>query len=195
MKRNLIFCLSIFFLVGCASEAKKDKKTDSHEFAIPDGKEMETTELSPEDKAKLAEAKGLSAQMIRATKIEQLIKDKKYKSHLCYFWSLKNSTYTQTLKDLKVLSTELKESQLNILLINLDTPLQKQEINTLVRASGLAANIYILEQGEKHQILDGQWKGQSPAFFIFNTESGTGLLYDRAMNLSELKAVIQPFLM
>ncbi len=164
---------------------------DNHSAAIPDGETLEAVELSARDKEKLKKAKGVEVKLIDKSNLEAILKDDEIQTTICYFWTL-NSGTNNTFGSLRGLS---ENPALDVILVNMDDSSQKEEVNIRIRASGIDADIYMIG---KTTLTDGlfsfPYKGEWPAYFIYNREDETGIWFEGERTSNELSVLIQPFI-
>ncbi len=184
--------MCIFFMACTPTE-----KEISHDAAIPDAEALEGEALSSKDREKLSKAKGKEVFIINLNDLEQKLKTQAPGKFLCYFWELSEESPEDPFAGVMELSKELAPEQMKILLINVDASNKKNEVNTFIRASGIAADVFQLEihHGEMDLFMQQDIPKDRPAYFIYQAEEKTGVWYEQKMSGDELKVLIQPFIM
>jgi len=192
----IFFCL---FIVSCGGTADEQANDDNpHHAAIPDSNVDMTSELSPEDREKLARAKGKQASSVDIKSLSQILKDSKSSAVLCYFWSIDAGVDRSALNQIAELSRNADERQLQVALVHLGPENHSEEVNAIIRESGVYADAYMIENAlglNKIQGNDANIKEELPYYYIYNAEEGTGMWQDGKVGIEELRAILQPFMM
>ena len=166
------------------------KKVDS-KSELPE----QYSNLSPEDRLKLANASGPKAKLITLKQLKSNIKNTKGLLHAYAFWLLDQPESIEFIFNLRKLQAEIGEQHLKLILVNLDSVEKSTYVNTFIREKGISEDIYMLEadvspnwQNEIHR----SWDGTIPAVLFENQSNGTHILYQQILNFEELLVIAQP---
>ncbi len=190
MKYSLVFFMLIGLLLSCHSP---NNEKDNHAAAIPDGTALRGGELSESDQKKLSEAKGIEAKSVSLEILEEKLKEKPTSATVCYFWTLENESNANAFRELSKLIENMEAGNLSLVLVNMDEPQKNNEVNAMIRSSGIAADFYILGNKKITSILDYEFPKNIPAYFMYSTSDGTGIWFDRTLTYEELYVLVQPF--
>lgn len=198
MKLNLLLGLFIFCLFSCVQGEKQNDSENSnpHHSALPDSDVTMETELSEVDKRKLANAKGKEASPVSMEKLNATLENLESKVALCYFWNESNEKTEKLLKSLDKISDQLDAEELSIFLICTEIAPDVNRINGIVRASGIDAEIFLLENEKIFGDItgdSGKWSGLFPAYYMYQPKEKSGTWLAGEKDSSELYAMLQTF--
>lgn len=195
MKRILFLSFLIFSLFSC-SMFDGDTDYDPHEAAVPDSEVDIETELSEEDKVKLEQAKGKKATYLTISQLNAILESLENKSALVYFWAVENEESESAIKSIGKVMNQTNTDKMNVYLSNLNLNRSERQINTLVRESGIDAEVFLMNDRDMVGGIignEGGWTGKFPAYYMYNSENGTGIWFEGNMEYAELYAMIQSF--
>ncbi len=195
----IIVLLSICFSF-CKNNNPKDKatKVDPFESAMPHTVTDLNSELSQEDKKKLANAKGKSAIPISKNEMDSIIQ---YSNQTLHIYSFFN---TDSIKSMEanqiVLSTqkELGDTLFNVILFSLDKSENVNKINSFIRENDVTSEVFYSSDklnSKWFSKIHPNWSGEVPAIFLVNQTDGTHLFYQKTFSKEELSTLIQPFIL
>lgn len=194
MKRILFLSYLVVFLFSCSMDGGEGY--DPHEAAVPDSEVQIETELSEEDKVKLKQAKGKKATYLTISQLNAILESLENKSALVYFWAVENEESDAAIKSIGKVMNQTNTDKMNVYLSNLNLNRSEGQINTLVRESGIDAEIFLMNDRDMVGGIignEGGWTGKFPAFYMYNSETGTGIWFEGNMEYAELYAMIQSF--
>lgn len=195
--KHIPFCL-IILLFACSNEHGENTKipdnpVDSFESAIPHGQALPETDLSDEDRLKLARASGRETMYISTDSLSSLINLDSMGLVIFNFWNLDCLACQENMKVLK----QLKYSEaidFELIHINTDT-LYPEMINSFIRENQLISPVFTLQKSDTldwQSMIYHSWDGQLPAVLVNNTEDATQLFYQKEFEVDEIRAVLLP---
>jgi len=186
-----------FLLIGmaCSSPSDKSQQTDPMESAIPHGSTLATSSLSPEDKEKLANAKGIVATPLHVRALVDLIDKGSDDLNIYCLWKVDCPECDKLLRSLTQLKQEVDSDIMAIHHINANYQDQEDRVTSHIREMGLINNNYILfglEDYENDEPYSALFKSDLPVLIMVNNTEGIKLIYQQAFTLDELYAIISP---
>lgn len=189
--------LSICFSF-CKNNNQKEKatKVDPFESAMPHTETDLNSELSQEDRKKLANAKGKSAIPISESEMDSIIQ---YSDQILHVYSFFHSDSIESIKANEViLSTqkEMGDSLFKVILFSLDQADHLPNINSFIRENDVTSDIFYSSDtlnSSWFRKMHPNWSGEVPALFMVNQSDGTHLFYQKKFSKEELSTLIQPF--
>ncbi len=191
MKLLSVICLSFLLFYACNNVS--NPKADPNHTALPHGDALPSTELSAEDKLKLAQAKGRKAEMITVQDIEQMFDAARGKLYVFSFWSLNCKDCKQMNESMQKIASKTTIDDLKIILINTDGIRSRSKVNTYIREKGIVTETYILNTTAKTWA-DGiheDWNGDLPAVFLVNESEEINQLIQGKMEDGEFQAIVE----
>ncbi len=192
--------LALAFLTACQStdrsNTKKDTVPDPFETALPHGSSLPSTDLSPEDKQKLARASGRQVDSLSVDQLAQMIDSLDNGLHILNFWRIDCVECLQLNRQLSKIRQKKEASDFELHLLNLDELAALPEVNASIREQGLVDPCSILVQDSTLQwtaLIKGNWEGSLPAMLLLNNSEGIRLFYRKNFSEEELETLIQPF--
>ncbi|MFK8006884.1 MAG: hypothetical protein AB8H03_10955 [Saprospiraceae bacterium] len=200
MKNHFLFALvflSICFSF-CKNNNQKEKatKVDPFESAMPHTETDLNSELSHEDKKKLANAIGKSAIPISKNEMDSMIQ---YSNQILHVYSFFNTDSFESIKANQiVLSTqkEMGDSLFQVILFSLGQPNNVNKINSFIRENDVTSDVFYSSDtlnSAWFRKIHPNWSGEVPAIFMVNQSDGTHLFYQKKFSKEELSTLIQPF--
>lgn len=199
---NNHFIIGLIFLSICFSFCKnnnqkeKASKIDPFESAMPHTETDLHSELSQEDKKRLANAKGKSAIPIAKNEMDSLIQ---YSDQILHIYSFFNTDSIESLEANQVIldtQKEMGDSLFKVILFSLDQPDHLNKINSFIRKNEVTSEVYYssdMLNSEWFRKIHPNWSGEIPAIFMVNQSDGTHLFYQKKFSKEELSTLIQPF--
>ena len=195
MKRILFLSMLVLSLFSCnLTDGEEDY--DPHEAAVPDSEVKIETHLSDADMEKLKQAKGKKATYLTISQLNAILGSLEDKSALIYFWAVENEESESAIKSIGKVMNQSNTDKMNVYLSNLNLNRNEGQINTLVRESGIDAEIFLMNDRDMVGGIignEGGWTGKFPAYYIYNSENRTGIWFEGNMEYAELYAMIQSF--
>jgi hypothetical protein len=195
MKRILFLSFLVFSLFSC-SLIDGEEDYDPHKAAVPDSEVKIEAQLSKEDIIKLAQAKGKKATYLTISQLNAILGSLEDKSALVYFWAVENEESESAIKNIGKVMNQSNTDKMNVYLSNLNLNRSEEQINTLVRESGVDAEIFLMNDRDMVGGIignEGGWTGKFPAYYMYNSENKTGIWFEGNMGYAELYAMIQSF--
>jgi hypothetical protein len=160
---------------------------------------FETQALTPEDRAKLANAKGKTVQPIAIDALAAKINNATGKLHLFCFWNLESANSVSTLKAVNSLSTKFDTTKLQIIFVNMPGRQTMEAINLFIRENQLSDETLILEKADVSffsKRIKKEFTSVTglPVLILANKAEETLQFYNRAMDEKELLAILQPLM-
>ncbi len=189
--------ISLLFL-QCKNSNPKDTKKDSFESAMPHSKSLPSSELSMEDKQKLANAQGKSILPISKNQLDSLFLYSEDILHVYSFFNSNNPSCKIVNDALLNLQQEVGDTTLRLIFFSLDGQENLKEINSAIRENGVTTDVFYssdLIDEDWYNKVNPKWEGEVPAIFLLNQSDGTQLFYQKNFAPEELSAVIQPLIM
>jgi hypothetical protein len=189
--------LGIFgIMFSCNSKPKSTVANGVNPF---DTTHFETQALSPEDRAKLANAQGKTVQPIDIDALAAKINTATGKLHLFCFWNLESANSVSTLKAVNSLSAKFDSTKLDIIFVNMPGRQTMEAINLFIRENQLSDETLILEKADVSffsKRIKKEFTGVTglPVIILANKADETLQFINRAMDEKELSAIIQPLL-
>ncbi|MGK0387578.1 MAG: hypothetical protein ACI94Y_000304 [Maribacter sp.] len=195
MKRILFLSFLVVSLFSCnLTDGEVDY--DPHDAAVPDSEVKIETHLSKADKVKLEQAKGKRATYLTISQLNSILESLEDKSALVYFWAVENEESDSAIKNIGKVMNQSNTDKMNVYLSNLNLNRNERQVNTLVRESGVDAEIFLMNDRDMVGGIignEGGWTGKFPAYYIYNTENKIGIWFEGNMEYAELYAMIQSF--
>ncbi len=203
MKNNFIswFCILLNIAVLSCEAPKKDpseknnqvEHIDSFESALPHGSSLGDTEMSDEDKLKLAEAVGKKAELIKLETLNQIIETDTSGWCLYQFWNLDCTNCLEINRYLNQLTRNQEfNSKLEIRYVNTKN-LHPDQVNAYIRENEIVEEVYTISTTKLDDWatqIDQQWNGDLPALLLINNKDGSRLFYQQAFSMEELQAIL-----
>ena len=193
----LVLLFSICFSF-CKNNNTKEKATKVNPFesAMPHTETNFNSELSHEDKKKLANAKGKTAIPISKSEIDSMFKYSDETLHIYSFFKLDSNESLKANQTVLATQKELGDSLFNVILFNLDPAENSNKINSFIRENDVTSEV--LYSSEKLNLewfskIHPNWSGEVPAILLVNQTDGTHLFYQKSFSKEELSTLIQPF--
>ena len=160
---------------------------------------FETQALTPEDRAKLANAKGKTVQAIEIDALAAKINNATGKLHLFCFWNLESPNSVSTLKAVNSLSAKFDSTKLQIVFVNMPGRQTMEAINLFIRENQLSDETLILEKADVSffsKRIKKEFTSVTglPVIILANKAEETMQFYNRTMDEKELLALIQPLM-
>ena len=199
--RYIFFFPALMIFCTCNNPASSEysPEIDPNKAAIPHGDTLSIVELSDEDQAKLASAKGKEAKKIKFDQLQAMIKRPENQLFIYNFWKLDCQECLSLNSELKKLESTEKPGRLKLVLVNLDLESSTSEVNTYIRSQNVLSEVLQLsipfDQENWHQQLINAWDGQLPATLFLRTGDGIDLFYQYPFKSDELQAIVQPLLL
>lgn len=196
------FLISLVFLSICFSFCKnnnpKEKATivDPFESAMPHTETNIISELSYEDKKKLANAKGKIATPISKSEMDSMIQYSNEILHIYSFFKLDSVESVKANQTVLATQKEMGDSLFNVILFSLDPAESSNKINSYIRENDVTSEVFYSSgtlNSEWFKKIHPNWSGEVPAIFMVNQSDGTHLFYQKKFSKEELSALIQPF--
>ncbi|MFK7809064.1 MAG: hypothetical protein AB8F74_14770 [Saprospiraceae bacterium] len=199
MRFNTIILLFLFncllVLIACSGDSEQEKKIDPMEAALPHGSALPSSELSAEDRKKLANANGIIATPIRVEDLVSLIDEGSQELNIYCLWRLDCPACDDLLESLTRLKEEIDPEDMAIHHINMNFLDQQEKVNSRIREMGLISNNYILaglSDYENNKPYSKLFKSDLPVLLLVNNSEGIKLIYQKAFTFEELYALISP---
>ena len=204
MNKYLPFPVSavmLFLFLACQPnkpEPKEAKIIDPLQAALPHGDTLPDSEMSEDDRLKLEKAIGRTADTIQINKLIQQIDSSSNLLHAYVFWKLECQTCISQYKMVHKLQQEVGETNLKVILVNLDHATELPKVNTQIRLQGVSSEVFAVTDFEisalppKYRNL---FSSKLPTILFANKSHGTFIFYDRIFEYPELFATTQPLLM
>ncbi len=193
--------LESFFsiLVFCAACNSKPNPSVSHAASPFDTTHFETQALTPEDRAKLANAKGKSVKPVEIDALAAQINQATGKLHLFCFWNLESKNSLTTLKAVNSLSATFDSTKLHIIYVNMPGRQTMEAINLFIRENQLSDETLILEKADVSffsKKIKKEFTGVTglPVLILANKADETLQFINHPIDEKELLALIQPLL-
>ena len=197
--KELIYLFSLIFILACGESAPQESPVDPMNAALPHGESMEKTELSPEDKNKLLEAKGRTVVPISFEALRSKMEIEEPRLQIFNFWSLSCKECLQLNQLLTKFSSEMGSDKINLVLINTNASDSKDKINIYLREQNIISEAYHLEginnNDQWKKALVPKWEGDLPATVFLNSKEEINILYQNPLTYEELEAVIAPLIL
>ena len=203
MKYKLIYLLSllsIFYAFSCDSNSTgsqtivENDPIDSFESALPHGASLQGSELSDEDKLKLAKAVGKKALLISTDSLQKIIENDRSGWCLYNFWNLECESCLEINNSLNQLS-KLPEIESNIKITYVNTiSLHPELVNAYIREIGIINDVFTIPTVRSDNWtnkIDAFWDGKFPAMLLINNNDGTRLFYPQSFSKDELQAILE----
>lgn len=196
------FLFTLFFLSICFSFCKnnnqkeKATKVNPYESAMPHTETNISSELSQEDKKKLANAKGKSAIPVSTTAMDSMIQ---YSNEILHIYSFFHTDSIESVNANQIiLSTQkdMGDSLFHVILFCMNQPNNTNKINSFIRENDVTTDVYYSSDTLNtrwFRKIHPNWSGEVPAIFLVNQTDGTHLFYQKNFSKEELSALIQPF--
>jgi hypothetical protein len=183
-------------LMSCNS---KPTPSVGHAVSPFDTTHFETQALTPEDRAKLANAKGKTVQPIEIDALAAKINNATGKLHLFCFWNLESPNSVSTLKAVNSLSGKFDSTKLQIIFVNMPGRQTMEAINLFIRENQLSDETLILEKADVSffsKRIKKEFTGVTglPVVILANKKEETMQFYNRIMDEKELLALLQPLM-
>ncbi len=196
--RYIVVCTILFY--SCSSEKQHNPSlsntlVDSFESAMPHGKPLQESELSDNDKMKLARANGITALNLPFDTLLHKIQKDTSGLVIYNFWNLDCSSCKVTIDILKKLQYQnFNEGDFDVRHINTKS-IYPEMINSFIREHDIVNQVYTISTDSiphwpSH--FQNNWDGQLPAILLVNNEDGTRLFYQKEFSLEELQTVLLP---
>lgn len=186
---QILICVCILGLSLSCSEPVRNVEPDFS--AIPHTDALPSTELSKEDKAKLRNASGKTISKINTVDLQNMLGASTDNLYIYAFWKSDCKECIQNIANLSELYAGKTADKMQIITINIgDT---QADVNLAVRTENIAFETYqlkILKQNWS-KLIDENWDGSAPALFMVNKSEDIFLKYYKAMDISEMEAIIQ----
>lgn len=203
--KSIITGICCFLLLqGCASDkqdtttSSKMAKIDSFESAMPHGQSLANTELSDEDKVKLARAKGRKAEIISFDTLQQIVEQDTSGLVIYKFWNNDCQSCKRTIEALQKLQPNYFEKDaFKVIYINIDG-LYPEMVNSFIREQQIVDQVYTISMDTVTNwasYFQPNWDGELPALMISNKDDGIQLFYQKEFSLEELQALLLPLSM
>ncbi|MFK7772167.1 MAG: hypothetical protein AB8F94_08505 [Saprospiraceae bacterium] len=198
------FLLGLIILSICFSFCKNNNQKDNatkvnpFESAMPHTETDLSSELSQEDKKKLANAKGKSAIPVSENEMDSMIQ---YSNQILHIYSFFNIDSIESVKaNQTVLSTqkEMGDSLFQVVLFSMNRPNDLNKINSFIRENDVTSEVYYSSDtlnATWFRKIHPNWSGEVPAIFLVNQTDGTHLFYQKTFSKEELSTLIQPFIL
>ncbi len=197
---SYLFCLYIVFFgqscdsrIHSGSDAEHTEAIDSFESALPHGTALPSTELSDEDRLKLAKAIGKSAKLISLDSLQNIIKNDSSGWCLYQFWNLDCLDCLKINESLKTLTSPPEQLNIKVKYIN-TRGLYPEQVNEYIREKGIAEEVFTVSTDTLDNWtykIDSSWDGNLPAFLLVNHLDGTKLFYQQEFSKDELQAILE----
>ena len=183
-------------LFSCNSKPTPSTSNTVNPF---DTTHFETQALTPEDRAKLANAKGKTVQPIEIDALAAKINNATGKLHLFCFWNLESANSVSTLKAVNSLSAKFDSTKLMITFVNMPGRQTMEAINLFIRENQLSDETLILEKADVSffsKRIKKEFTGVTglPVLILANKAEETMQFFNRPMDEKELLALIQPLM-
>jgi hypothetical protein len=160
---------------------------------------FETQALTPEDRIKLANAKGKTVQPIAIDALAAKINNATGKLHLFCFWNLESANSVSTLKAVNSLSAKFDSTKVQIIFVNMPGRQTMEAINLFIRENQLSDETLILEKADVSFFAKRIKKEFTsvtglPVLILANKAEETMQFYNRLMDEKELLAILQPLM-
>ena len=192
----------MFLMISCGDSnqtASKQPSDAAINAAIPDGDTLQTTALSNADQAKLSKAIGRQAKPINYKQLQELMNTPEDILYIYNFWKLDCTECLALNEKLLYLVEELGESQIKLILVNLDYASKTNELNTFIRANNIFTDVFQLaipfDTKNWQQKLINAWDGKLPATLFLRKGEGVDLFYQYNFKADELEAIVDPLLL
>jgi hypothetical protein len=196
--------LGFFVVASCIFSAlmscnSKPNPSASHAASPFDTTHFETQALTPEDRAKLANASGKTVKPIDIDAMAAKINQATGKLHLFCFWNLENANSVASLKAVNAVSAKFDSTKLEIIFVNMPGRQTMEAINLFIRENQLSDETLILEKADVSffsKRIKKEFTGVTglPVIILANKADGTLQFINHPMDEKELTAVIQPLL-
>ena len=174
------------------------KEIDPFEAAMPHGSTLPDSELSDEDKYKLANAKGKSALPITANKLDSLLQSSSDILHIYSFFKVDNIDCKIMNDALIHIQKEVGDTLIKLIFLSIDGVDELEKINVSIRESSVTSDVYyssdILNWDWLSKI-NSNWSGEIPAIYLINQSDGTNLFYQKKFIKEELSVLIQSLIL
>jgi hypothetical protein len=199
---KLVSILVIFFIIiySCSSENKRNPSIskgsiDSFESAMPHGKSLDISELSGQDKQKLAHASGIIAEVIPCDSLKKLISNDSPGLTIYNFWDLScKSCLTNNLILKRIQSENIDSLAFKVVYVNINGN-SPDMVNSYIRENEIIDKTYIVKLDtivNWPSYFQNGWEGQLPAMMIVNNDDGTRLFYQKEFTFEEFGALLFP---
>jgi len=196
----LLSLLSIFSAFSCdsnntASQTNvENEPVDSFESAVPHGAALPGSEMSDEDKLKLAKAIGKKAILISTDSLQKIIENDRSGWCLYNFWNLDCKNCLEINNNLNQLSKLPEfESKIKITYVN-TISLYPEKVNAYIRENGIINDVFTIPSETLDNWtnkIDAFWDGKLPAMLLINNNDGTRLFYPQSFSKEELQAILE----
>jgi hypothetical protein len=196
------FLIGLVFLSICFSFCKNNKpkdnaaKVDPFESAMPHTVTNLNSELSHEDKKKLANAKGKTAIPISKTEMGSLIQYSNEILHIYSFFKLDSVESMKANQTILATQKEMGDSLFNVILFSLDPAENSNKLNSFIRENEVTSEVFYSSDtlsSDWFRKIHPNWSGEVPAIFMVNQSDGTHLFYQKSFSKEELSTLVQPF--
>lgn len=199
-KAITILGISLLF-VTCKNGTNKQNSTENESETSPtshtQNQPEEYSKLSEDDRIKLANARGLTAQSLSFEALQTKIAQSDHILHAYAFWQLGQPESMNLIKNLRKMKDEVGEQNLKLILINLDSKYKQVQLNTFIRENGVTSEVFMVEEDTNAQStkIHPDWDDSIPAVLFINKTNGTNLFYHQTLIFEELMAIVQPLLL
>ncbi len=184
-----LYFLGVVFSIALSSCGSGTSEPDLS--AIPHAKALPSTELSEADKTKLQNAAGKQVDAINMTDLQNMLSSSTNKLYVYAFWHTACKVCLNNIDNLKKVAAEIGPEKMQVITLNMGENAKK--VNLMVRSQNIAFETYQLKINTDNwnTLLDENWDGSLPALFLVNNSEEIFLKYYKAMEVSELDAIIQ----
>ncbi len=198
------FLIGLVFLSICFSFCKnkkpKDKatKVDPFESAMPHTETNLNSELSLEDKKKLANAKGKTAIPLSKIEMDSMVGLSDEMLHIYSFFKMDSIESVTAYQTILATQKEMGDSMFNVILFSLDPVENSNQLNTFIRENDVTSDVFYSSDtlnSEWFRKIHPNWSGEVPSIFMVNQTDGTHLFYQKSFSKEELSTLIQPFIL
>jgi hypothetical protein len=206
--KNSLFARLLFFtsiLVICftslVSSCNNKPNNSEHQMASPfDTTQTTAQTLTDDDRAKLSQAQGKKANMIKNETLADKIANATGRLNVFCFWSINNAESVKAIKAVNNLAAQFDSTNLKISLIHVSANVSLDSLNLFIRENQITEEVYVLDKIDKNLMANKVKKDfltadQLPIVVIVNKEEGLMIFYNKIFDEQELKAIVQPFIL
>lgn len=201
MTNQLIFGILISLLIICScknNQKETPKEINPFEAAMPHGSTLPDSELSEEDKYKLANAKGKSALPITANELDSLLQSSSDILHIYSFFKVDNLDCKIINDALIDIQKEVGDTLIKLVFFSIDKAQELEKINVSIRESSVTSDVFYssdILNWDWFSKINSNWSGEIPALYLINQSDGTNLFYQKKFTKEELSVLIQPLIL
>lgn len=202
MKKNVLFGVILFLMLltnACKNNDSAQKTPQNPTASVNpfDTTQVETGGLSAEDRALLAASSGKSAKPTEGGVLAARIAAADKRLHVFCFFKLSDAKSAATAKSLQTIAAELDTNKMKAIFVAIADGKSMQDINLFLRENNFSDEALYLENAQLDflsKIKGGFTNTAVPILIFANKTDDTMLMYNEAMDETQLATIIRPLL-